>query len=36
MEGSNFNGYRLIFTEFDIGENCDEDYFFVSKEYLKK
>ena len=26
----NFNGYRLIFTEFQIGDNCDEDYFFVS------
>lgn len=26
----NFGGYRLTFTEFDIGDNCDEEYFFVS------
>lgn len=29
LEGSNFNGYRLTFIEFEIGENCNEDYFFV-------
>lgn len=29
QDGGSDNGYRLIFTEFDIGDNCEEDFFLV-------
>lgn len=30
------SGYKLTFIEFDIGEDCDEDYFYVSYALLSR